>query len=157
MCRKLALAATAIASVLLMGAFATLLLAGMPTTLTGCRWDDTIVRWARRLVLLALGSGLVWLMARTAVLENRPHAALEPPAIWHVVLDTWPGLVWLARHVLLVVLAAFLALRPDVTQRLNWLGARGEALLLASLALALVSATGFAVVITNARSGTRGE
>ncbi|PYO21196.1 MAG: hypothetical protein DMD85_14960 [Candidatus Rokuibacteriota bacterium] len=135
------------ASVSLVGAFAMLLLAGMPTTLTACRWDDTIVRWGRRLVLLVLGSGVVWLMARTAVLENRAHAALEPPAIWHVVVDTWPGLVWLARHALLGVLAAFLAMRVDVTQRLNWLGARGEALLLASLALALVSASSHAAAI----------
>src|SRR5205085_5630379 len=136
------------ASALLVGALAMLLLAGMPTTLTACRWDDTIVRWARRLLLLALGSGFVWLMVRTAVLENRPHAALEPPAIWHVVLDTWPGLVWLARHALLLVLAAFLAMRADVTHRLNWLGARGEALLLAASALALVSASSHAAAIT---------
>ena len=137
------------ASVLLMGSFAMLLLAGMPTTPTGSRWDDTIVRWARRLVCLAFGAGVVWLMARTAVLENRPHAALEPPAVWHVVLDTWPGLVWLARHALLLVLAAFLAIRADLTQRSNWLGARGEALLLASVALALVSASSHAAAISS--------
>ena len=89
----------------------------------------------------------MWLLARTAVFENRPHAALEMPAVGHVVLDTWPGLVWLARHGCLIVLGAFLALHADVSERLNWIAARGEALLLASLALALVSASSHAAAI----------
>ena len=57
--------------------------------------------------------------------------------MWRAVLDTWPGLVWLARHGLLVLLGAFLALRADVAARRNWIAARGQALLLAALALGL--------------------
>jgi len=135
-------------SVLLVGAFFMLLLAGPPRATTARRWDGTVVAGARLLVLVALGSGIVWLLVRTAVFENRPHAALEPRAVWHAVLDTWPGLVWLARHGLLVVLAAFLAIRANVADSRNWIAARGEALVLAMLALALVSGSSHAAAIT---------
>jgi putative copper resistance protein D len=106
------------------------------------------VAWSRLLLLGALGSGIVWLLVRTAVFENRPHAALEAGAVWHAVLDTWPGFVWLARHGLLIVLGAFLAIRADVAERRNWIAARGEALVLAALALALVSGSSHAAAIS---------
>src|SRR5882724_6739019 len=110
------------ACVLLMGSCCFLLLAGCPRTPTAFRWDERIAAWCRLLVL-------------TAVFENRPDAALEARAVWHVVLDTWPGLVWLARHGLLIVLGAFMAVGPNVTERRNWIAVRGEGLLLTSLAL----------------------
>ena len=134
--------------VLLVGAFSTLLLAGQPRTLTARGWDRRLLAWSRTLVVVALGSGVVWLLVRTAVFENRPHAALEPRAIARAVLETWPGLVWLTRHGLLIVLGAFVAIRANVDERRNWIGARGEALLLASLALALVSASSHAAAIS---------
>ena len=130
--------------VLLTGSFFMLLLAGLPRAPVARRWDGQVLTWSRVLVLVALGSGVVWLLVRTAVFENRAHAAFEARAVWHAALDTWPGLVWLARHGVLVVLAAFLAMRMDVAERRNWIGARGEALLLAALALVLVSASGHA-------------
>jgi putative copper export protein len=134
--------------VLLIGAFAMPLLAGTPRAPTAKRWDQRLAAAARGLVLVALGSGVVWLLARTAVFENRPEAALDPRAIVHAVLDTWPGLVWLARHALLIVLGAFVAMRAGVDQRADWIAARGEALLLASLTLALVSASSHAAAIS---------
>ena len=134
--------------VLLVGAFGMLLLAGLPREATAHRWDRALVRRSRLLVLVALGSGIVWLLVRTAVFENRLPAALEPRAVWHAVLDTWPGLVWLARHGLLVVLGAFLAMRANVVERRNWIAARGQALVLATLALALTSASSHAAAIT---------
>lgn len=134
--------------VLLTGAFFMLLLAGLPPASAARRWDGGVVNWSRLLVLVALGSGIGWLMVRTAVFENRPHAAFEVRAVWHAVLDTWPGLVWLARHGLLIVLGAFLAIRADVAERRNWIAARGEALMLAALALALVSGSSHAAAIS---------
>ena len=113
--------------------------------------------WSRLLVLVALGSGIVWLLVRTAIFENRPHAALEARAVWHAVLDTWPGLVWLARHGLLIVLGAFLAIRADVAERRNWIAARGEALVLAALALALVSGSSHAAAIVPGRGVGGGD
>ena len=93
-------------SVMLVGAFFMLFLAGPSDRPTARRWEATVMAWSRLLVLVALGSGIVALLARTAVFEGRPEAALEPRAVWHAVLDTRPGLVWLARHGLLVVLGA---------------------------------------------------
>src|SRR5207247_2382950 len=102
-------------------------LAGPPRPATPRRLDQTLVRGSRLLVLVALGSGVVWLLLRTAVFENRPQAALEPRAVWHAVLDTWPGLVWLARHGLLIVLGVFLAMRASTAERRGWLAAGGRA------------------------------
>ena len=119
-----------------------------PAAATARGWDRRLVRWSRLVVFVAMGSGILWLLVRTAVFENRVQAALEPRAVLRAVLDTWPGLVWLARHGLLVLLAAFLAMRANVAARRNWIAARGEALALATLALALVSASSHAAAIT---------
>jgi putative copper export protein/mono/diheme cytochrome c family protein len=135
-------------SVLLTGAFFMLILAGAPEAPSARRWEAALVTWARRLVLVVIGSGIVWLLLRTAVFENRLHAALEPGTVWRAVVDTRPGLVWLARHGVLVVLGAFLAMRADVAERRNWLVARGEALGLAALALALMSGANHAAAVT---------
>ncbi|HWP75436.1 MAG TPA: CopD family protein, partial [Methylomirabilota bacterium] len=59
-----------------------------------------------------------------------------------------PGLVWLARHGLLIVLGAFLAIRADLAETPNWIAARGEALMLAALALALVGGSSHAAAIS---------
>jgi putative copper resistance protein D len=140
------------ACVLLVGAFSMLLLGGRPSTPTAHRWEANLMRVAAGLVVLAIVSGIGWLLSRTALFENRPHAALELRAISHAVLDTWPGLVWLARHGLLLVLGGFLALRVDATDRRNWIAVRAEPLLLAALALALVSASSHAAAVS---PGTR--
>src|SRR5262245_66406140 len=85
-------------SVLLVGALFLLLLAGPRTDATLRRWERSVVVWSRLLVLVALVAGLVWLLARTSVFENRPGAALEPRAVWHGAPDTWPGALWLGRR-----------------------------------------------------------
>ena len=133
--------------VALVGAFLMLLLAGPGRGPTARCWDTTVVRWSRVFVLVALASGVLWLLLRTASFENRPGAALEPRAVWHALLDTWPGLVWLARHALLVVLGVFLAIPTDVTERGNWIAARAQALVLATLALGLISASSHAAAV----------
>jgi putative copper export protein/mono/diheme cytochrome c family protein len=134
--------------VLLVGAFFMLLLGGLPKAASARDWDRRLVRWSRLVVFVAMGSGILWLLVRTAVFENRIQAAFEPRAVLRAVLDTWPGLVWLARHGLLVLLAVFLAMRANIAARRNWIAARGEALALATLALALVSASSHAAAIT---------
>src|SRR5262247_2004877 len=107
------------ASVLLVGSFFMLLLAGRSDRPTARRWEATVMAWARLLALVALASGIVGLLARTAVFEGRPQAALEPRAVWHAVVDTRPGLVWLARHGLLLVLAALTVMRANLTDTRN--------------------------------------
>src|SRR5439155_3348714 len=133
--------------VLLVGAFFTLLLAGPTVRTIARRWEVAVVARSRMLVLAAIGSGIVWLLVRTAVFEGRSQAALEPRAVWHAVLDTRPGLVWLARHGLLIVLAAFLSIRLGVAETRNWIAARGEALVLSTLALALVGGSSHAAAV----------
>ena len=134
-------------SVLLVGGLFLLLLAGPGTAVTLRRWERSVVLWSRGLVVVAIVAGLVWLVARTAVFENRPGAALEPRAVWHAALDTWPGLVWLARQGALVVLAALLWARVEVTTRRDWMAVRAQTLALGGLALGLASAASHAAAI----------
>jgi putative copper resistance protein D len=136
------------ASLSLLGACFMLLLAGPARLPTARRWEEAVVTWSRVLVVLALASGVAWLLVRTAVFEDRPGAALDPRAVLRALLDTWAGLVWLARHGLLLVLGAFLAARADLTRRPDWIAARGEALVLATLVVALVSGSSHAAALT---------
>src|SRR5262245_66321215 len=110
-------------SVLLVGALFLLLLAGPRMDAPMRRWERSVVDWSRLLILIALVAGFVWLVVRTAVFENRPGAALEPRAVWHAALDTWPGRVLLGWQGVLVVLAAFLWARIEVTGSGGWGGA----------------------------------
>jgi len=135
-------------SVLLAGAFFALLLAGWSDRPTARRWDATVIAFSRLLVLVALASGIGWLLARTAVFEGRTAAALEPRAVWHALLGTRAGLLWLTRHALLVVLGVFLALPADVAEKRNWIAARSEAFGLGMLALALVSGSSHAAAVS---------
>lgn len=136
------------ACVLLTGAFSLLLLAGPPPTPGLRRWEQHVLSLSQWLVAAALVSGIVWLAARTAQFEGRPGAALEVPAIWHAMLDTWPGRVWMVRHGLLVILAAFLLLGGDVSARRDWIAARAQAFLLAALALTFLAGSGHAAAIS---------
>ena len=135
------------ACALLTGASFLLLLAGPPTAPGARQWETRVLAVSRRLGLVAIGAGLGWLFLRTAAFEGRPHAALEAAAVWRAALDTWPGQVWIVRHGLLIVLTAFLALRVDVRARRDWLAARGQAFMLAALALVLVSAASHASAV----------
>ncbi len=128
--------------VLLTGAFFLLLLAGPPQTDFMRDWERRVLYWARWLVIAALASGIVVMAAQTAVFEGRRGAALDPGAVWGAVLDTQLGFLWMARHGLLILLAAFLFLGGDVGARKSWMAARGEAFALAALALALLGSSG---------------
>src|SRR5436853_7718137 len=98
-----------------------LLLAGNPSERpTARRWERAIAVYARRVLLVALASGIGCLLARTAVFEGRLEAALEPRAVWRALLDTRPGLIWLTRHGLLVVRVAFRIFPDDGKARKRW-------------------------------------
>ncbi|MBV9250041.1 MAG: CopD family protein [Acetobacteraceae bacterium] len=127
---------------LLTGASFLLLLAGQPASGFMRRWEQRVLSCARWFVVIALASGATALVIQTGVFEGRPEAALEPRAIWHAMLDTRPGFVWMLRHGLLIVLAALLFVGGDVSARRNWIAARGEAFLLAALALVLLGSSG---------------
>src|SRR5215813_4815711 len=84
--------------VLLTGAFSLLLLAGRPASDFMRRWEQRVLSWTRWLVVVALASGITVLATQTGLFEDRPEAALEARAIWHVMLDTRAGLIWMVRQ-----------------------------------------------------------
>ena len=136
-----------VACVALVGIFAQVLFAPRSDRATVHAWETRLLGWAQWLVFSCLGSGLAVLLYQTAVLVGAPEAALDGGALLRVLLDTQGGRVWLARHALLLLLAAFLAARPDVHRRLDRAAVRGQSLLLGSLVLALIALAGHAAAV----------
>ncbi|MBI1735506.1 MAG: CopD family protein [Candidatus Rokubacteria bacterium] len=134
-------------SIALVGAVVAPLLAGRSDRPTVRAWHARVTRLAGTLALLALLTGLVSFGIIVVVLEERLDALADGAALARVLLDTRGGVVWLVRAGLLLVLAAFLALRLDVTARLDWMAARGEAVLLSLAALAALAAAGHAAAV----------
>src|SRR5881409_3944365 len=132
---------------LVVGAFAMTLLAGAPRWPTARAWQASVLMRARALLLMAIVFGLASLGWQTAVLEGRASAALDPAALLRVLLETQAGHVWLARHGLLILLAAWVALVPERDDETDWLAARGQAATLGVAALVLLGAAGHAAAV----------
>jgi putative copper resistance protein D len=135
------------ASVLVLGALSAPLIVGRSPRATAVAWEERVVGRARWLLLVALAAGLGTLGYQTAVVEGHMSAALETAALGRVLLETRSGHVWLARHGLLLLLGAFLLLRGDISRRVDWLAARGQAMLLGLVALGLLGASGHAAAV----------
>jgi putative copper resistance protein D len=118
-----------------------LLLAGSPQTDLMRIWERRVLACARWLVIAALASGVVLMASQTAVFEGRPAAALDLQAVSNAMLGTQFGFLWLTRLGLLIVLTAFLFLGGEITSQRDWIAARGEAFLLAALALILLGSS----------------
>ena len=103
-------------------------------------------------MILAVGAGLAALGYQTAIVSGRPGAALDPAALLSVLLDTHAGRIWFARHILLVLIGAFVVLGPRAIAGIDWLAVRGELVVLATLALGLVAAAGHAAATPDATS-----
>jgi putative copper export protein/mono/diheme cytochrome c family protein len=140
-------------SVLLVGGCAAFLIAGPTDRPTALRWQARVGGACRALAVAAILSGLGVLAHQTAVLEGRPAAAMEWRSMARVLLETQSGAVWLMRHGLLVVLATFLAMRGDLTRRLDWRAARWQALVLSAAALALIAGAGHAAAVEPSAAG----
>ena len=134
-------------SLLIFGALAMLILAGRSDRPTARAWEARVLRTSGWLLLGVLASGLAALAQHAAVLSGHAGAAIDPAVLLRVLLETHWGLVWLTRHGILVLLAALLAVRLDVERPLDWRAARGEAALLASVALGLLAAAGHAAAV----------
>src|SRR5258705_7921573 len=126
----------------LVGIAAFLLVAGRPGTPGAHAWHARMLRWSQSLVLIAIGAGMLALVHQTSVFEGRPDAAFDPGAIGQVLFHTQVGIVWLARHALLLLLPAFLAVRMDVSRPADWFATHGQALFLAIISLGLLAASG---------------
>jgi putative copper resistance protein D len=136
-----------LASILLVGGAATLLLAGPSDRPTARRWEAWILRLCGACVLLALASGLVAVAAQTALLEGRTAAAFEPAALARFLLQTQGGTVWLVRGGVLLLLGVILALRLEIRDRADWRAARGEIAVLGVLALAMIAGASHAAAV----------
>src|SRR5256885_13525565 len=134
-------------TVRLVGGAGTLRRAGRSDRPTAVRWESRVLPLARAVAVLTVAAGLAGLAAQTATLEGRAAAALEPAALARVLGETQSGHVWLVRQSLLLLLAAFLAVRWDVERGIDWRAARGEAALLGAAALVLVGASGHAAAV----------
>jgi putative copper resistance protein D len=130
----------------LVGVASALLLAGPSDRSTARRWQRDLRRWSRALVLLALVAGAGAIVQQAAVLEGSA-SALDAQAFARLLLGTQGGAVWLVRGGLLLILAAFLAVRGDIERGADWIAVRGQAALLAVAALALLAAAGHAAAV----------
>jgi putative copper resistance protein D len=135
------------ASLFVVGALSAPLIVGHSPRPAARLWEDGVLRRARWGLLVALAAGLGALGYQVAIVEGRGAAALETAALGRVLLETQGGQVWLARHGLLLLLGVFLVLRGDTSHRVDWLGARAEAALLALAALTLLAAAGHAAAV----------
>lgn len=136
------------ACVLVVGSCVALLLAGRSRWPTAEAWRWRVFRWTRGLLLAALATGLGALALQTAAAEGRPAAALEAPALARWLLDTQAGRLWLARHGLLLLLAALAFARTGRERTADWLAGTLETLLLGAGALALLAGAGHAAAVT---------
>ncbi len=97
---------------------------------------DRLRPWLLTCVLLALASGLGWLMAETATMTGTAGAALDPSSLAVVLTQTRFGAVWGARLGLMLVTLALLAIAPRRAGGATRAIAAGSgAILLASLCL----------------------
>jgi copper resistance protein D len=137
-----------VASVGLVGGAALPLIAGRSDRPTAIAWQRRVGRASVVLAVVAIAAALAAVAHQTAVVTGRNAAALEPASMVVVLLDTHAGRVWLARLALLVLLGAFAGLTPVVaTRKADWFAVRGEAVLLAGLALGLIAAAGHAAAV----------
>ncbi len=131
----------------LVGLFTVMLLAGRSDRPTARGWDVRVLRWARRLLVALLLSGVATLAHQTAVVTGRPGAALEPAAWLRLLGQSHFGTVWLVRHGLVLLLAALVFLRERERSRADWLLFRGESGLLAGAGAAAMAWAGHAAAV----------
>jgi putative copper export protein/mono/diheme cytochrome c family protein/peroxiredoxin len=133
--------------VVLVGTFSTILLGGPSDRPTARHWERRLAARARAIALVAITSGIASLLQQSATLEGRAGAAFELRSVWRLALETQAGQVWLGRHGLLLLLTVFLVLPGDLSRTLDWIAARGEALLLSLTAIGLVGASSHAAAL----------
>jgi putative copper resistance protein D len=132
---------------LLAGGFLMLLLAGRSDRPTAGAWVDWVLRWSRWLAGLVLISGIAVLAWQAAQVTGRPGAALEPVAWVEVLARTRFGTIWLARHGLLLLLAALVVLRQREDSVADWAAFRAEGALLGVTAAAALAWAGHAAAV----------
>lgn len=132
---------------LLTGASFLLVLAGPARDEAAAKWEQRVLACSKWLVLVSLGSGLVWFALRAATFTEQTATALDPSAIFSAAIGTWAGKIWLVRQSLLVLAAAYLFLAGNSANRADWLASRWLILILSATALVLMSLSSHAAAV----------
>ena len=131
----------------LVGLLTALLLAGRSDRPTALAWEARMIRWARVLALLLIGSGIDTLAYQAAVVTGRARALIEPAAWIALLGQSQFGTVWLVRHGLLLLLTALLLLRQREDAAMDRLAFRAQAWLMAALGAAAAAWAGHAAAV----------
>ncbi len=138
---------------LLVGAFAFLLLVARPAFKQGGPergpafedLDRLLVRLSLWSLLIALGSGILWLWAQAAIATGKPlRQALTLDVLGSVLTRTQFGHVWQLRLALALLLGGFLLFREREQDAKDWIALRLEGLMLAGALLAALAWAGHA-------------
>lgn len=140
------------AGLLIVGVLAMSLLAGPPDKPTARQWQGRLAGSARWLVALALLLGVAALGWQVTVVTGRADGIANSAAWLRLLGATQYGTVWLVRHALLLLLAAFVLFREQDESRADWLGWRIEAGLLAAAGVGLAAWAGHAVGVDPGRA-----
>jgi len=131
----------------LVGIFSASLVAGRSDRATAQTWASRTLSLARWLTVAALLSGVGTLAYQVVVVAGRAGALLDP-AIWlRLLMHSQFGTVWLARHGLLVLLAALVLLREREDSPVDWTAWRLEAWALGAAAAAAMAWAGHAAAV----------
>lgn len=131
----------------LLGLVTALLVAGRADRPTALAWESRMIRWARALAVLLLITGVAALAFQAAVVTGRPGAALDVGDWIRLLGRSQFGTVWLVRHGIVALLAAFLLLREREQSGADRLALRLEAGLLAAVAAAAMTWAGHAAAV----------
>ena len=131
----------------LVGLVTALLLAGRADRPTARAWESRMIRGARALAVLVLITGVAVLAFQAAVVTGRPRAALDLGEWVRLLGRSQFGTVWLVRHGIVLLLAAFLLLREREQSAADRLAFRLEAGLLAAVAAAAMAWAGHAAAV----------
>jgi putative copper resistance protein D len=134
----------------LVGLATALLLAKRSDRPTALAWESRMLGWARRLALLLPLSGLAVLAHQTAAVTGRPRASLDLFEWARLLGHSQFGTVWLARHALLLLLAALLLLREREQSTADRVAFRAQAWLLAAAGAAAMAWAGHAAAVESA-------
>lgn len=138
---------------LLVGAFAFILLVARPAFKQGGPerrsafedLDRLLIRLSLWSLLIALGSGTLWLWAQAAIATGKPlRQALTPDVLVSVLTRTQFGHVWQLRLALALLLGGFLLFREREQDAKDWIALRLEGLILAGALLAALAWAGHA-------------
>src|SRR6266511_2360496 len=131
----------------LVGIFSASLLAGPSDRATVKTWASRTLSLARWLTVAALLSVVAAPSKKKVVVAGRAGALLDP-AIWlRLLMHSQFGTVWLARHGLLVLLAALVLLREREDSPFDWTAWRLEAWALGAAAAAAMAWAGHAAAV----------